>query len=71
MHQWYSEGECIDESYTNTNRQRIAEIDILANTLSELKIAIERIQENIDVKDVNGIDMLYKPFDVERIISQI
>lgn len=63
----YDEGDSVEWTYTV--RQRLAEIDLLCNTDKEIKTTISKIQKMIDVRDSDGNNMIYMPFDVERIES--
>ena len=51
----------------NTTLQRIFEIDFTSDSLEDVKEIIRYIQNTIDVKDIAGRDMLYKPFDPDRL----
>ena len=62
-------GDIIDWSY-NVN-QRIAEIDVVADSTQELKELILDIQKKFNVFDENSNSMLFEEFDVERIDKQI
>lgn len=57
--------EIVEWSY-NVN-QRIAEVDILCDSTELLKRKIQQIQHILQVVDANGENMVYAPFDVERI----
>lgn len=61
----YGVGDSVEWSFTT--RQRLAEIVLLENNLNELNEKIRYIQQIIEVKDVNGENMIYKPFDVSRL----
>jgi biotin carboxylase len=54
--------------WTFNVEQRVSEIDIVANSTEELKKEIQYVQNILKVYDENGNDMIYSPFDVERII---
>ena len=65
IRQKYNSGETIDKP--NTTLQRIFEIDFISERMEEIVNTIEYIQRTINVKDINGRNMLYKPFDVSRL----
>ena len=66
LHTRYAVGDKVE--WTWTTRQRFAEIDLLANNYADLKALICRVQSNIKVLGTNGEDMMYKPFDTERLM---
>lgn len=50
----------------NTLAQRVFRVVIKDNDVERIKATIKKVQEVIKVTDVNGNNMLYKPFDVNR-----
>lgn len=54
--------------YTFDVNQRFAEIDLLADTTSDLKNAIKRVQKSLSVKDGEGNEMIFHPFDENRVL---
>ena len=60
----YLPGDSVE--FTNTTRQRLAEIDILGENYLDLASAIKKIQESINVADMDGNNMMYCPFDIKR-----
>ena len=48
--------------------QRMAEVDILCDTIEDLKFAIDEIQNRLIVQDSTGANMLFERFDVNRIV---
>lgn len=62
----YEPGDNVDWSFTT--RQRLAEIVFLENDLSGVVEKIRSIQQVLKVSDVNGKSMIFKPFDVGRIV---
>lgn len=50
----------------NTLAQRVFRVVIKDRDVERIKTTIKKVQEAIKVTDVNGKNMLYKPFDVER-----
>lgn len=62
----YGEGDRVEWTYTT--RQRLAEIDLLCNDERDMKEAIKNVQSWLDVRDDAGRNMLYMPFDTERIM---
>lgn len=68
--QWYETGDVIENACVNTIKQRIAEIDLLGENFEELKNGIRYVQNAIEVKNVDGKDMMYMPFDVEKISTE-
>lgn len=60
----YQPGDSVE--FTNTTRQRLAEIDILGENYLDLASAIKKIQESINVADMDGNNMMYCPFDIKR-----
>ena len=63
----YAKGDVVD--WTWTTRQRLAEIDLLGDDLADLKALIRRVQRRIKVLGTDGEDMMYKPFDVNRLVT--
>ena len=61
----YAAGDRVEWTYTT--RQRLAEIDLLCDGVRDMKEAIRNVQSWMDVRDNAGRDMLYIPFDAERI----
>ena len=61
----YAAGDRVEWTYTT--RQRLAEINLLCDGERDMKEAIRNVQSWVDVKDDAGKDMLYMPFDAERI----
>jgi len=61
----YSVGDTVEWSFTV--RQRLAEIDMIADNQEKLKQLILHIQNSIQVLDTEGSNMIYMPFDVERL----
>lgn len=54
-------------SKMNTALQRIFEIDFISNSSNEIRDTIRYVQDVISVEDMEGKDMLHKPFDPKRI----
>ena len=54
-------------SWSFNVNQRFAEIDILSNSFDELIDTMDTIQKNIVVEDVNGENMIFNLFDLNRI----
>ncbi len=50
----------------NTLAQRVFRVVIKDNDVERIQETIKKVQEAIRVTDVNGENMLYKPFDVNR-----
>lgn len=65
----YAPGDTVEWSFTT--RQRLAEIVILENDRKGIVQKIKSIQQILRVSDLNGANMMYKPFDVERIINNM
>ena len=63
----YAPGDAVEWSFTT--RQRFAEIIFLENGVREIKKRIQTFQKTLKVLDSNGKDMIYKPFDVSRIVE--
>lgn len=55
--------------FTYNVDQRFGEIDILASSLQELKVRIVEVQNTLSVKGLDGQEMIYSLFDVERIVQ--
>lgn len=51
----------------NTLNQRVFRATVVDTDMERIKVSIRRIQELITVTDVEGNNMLYKPFDTERL----
>ena len=64
----YAPGDQVE--WTFTTRQRLAEIVFVAESFSDLKATILDLQRTIRVADENGADMMYCPFDVERLTQR-
>lgn len=58
-------GETVKWTYTTA--QRIFDIDFLSEDKDDLVATIRHIQKTIIVRDEDGNDMMYKPFDTERL----
>lgn len=61
----HSVGEIVNWTY-NVN-QRLAEIDLYDNGIDSLIRSINKIQDELCVLDKNKANMIYKPFDTDRI----
>lgn len=61
----HNEGDEIIDN--NTLSQRVFRAVIRDNSIERIKQTIRTIQQVIEVRDVNGRNMLYKPFDAERL----
>ena len=53
--------------WTYNVNQRLAEMDVLANDLDDLKKTLQEVQNNIKVLNEKGENMIYEYFDVNRI----
>lgn len=53
---------------THDVNQRFGEIDIIANSIMELIRCILFVQKSLSVKGIDGAEMLYNHFDVNRIV---
>lgn len=65
IHPRYDVGDTVEWTYTT--RQRLAEIDFLSEDMQDLRNTIRYFQKIIDVRDIEGNDMIYMPFDTERL----
>lgn len=63
----YEAGDTVEWTYTT--RQRFAEIVLLENSFDDMVRKIRQIQQMLSVRDENGRDMMYKPFDVGRLLQ--
>lgn len=54
--------------WTYDINQRLCEIDILCDTVEQLKQKIDEIQKELAVYDSEGRNMIYRNFDTERIV---
>lgn len=63
--QKHTAGAVIDKM--NVASQRIFEVNFISDSVEESKKMINYIQETITAKDTNGKNMIYKPFDVNRL----
>lgn len=64
----YEAGDTVEWTYTT--RQRFAEIVLLENSFDEMVRKIRQIQNTLCVQDENGRSMIYKPFDVGRLLKR-
>ena len=65
--QYYHEGDTIDESALGTLSQQCARIYIVADTKDQLIAHVNRIQDNISIKDTDGNEMFTLRFDTNRL----
>ena len=63
----YEKGDVVE--WTWTTRQRLGEIDLLGDDFADLKSLICRVQNDIKVLGTDGEDMIYRPFDVNRLVT--
>lgn len=63
----FKEGDIVGDSYDA--KQRLGEIDLLCDSIKELKETIAWIQSKLSVKDENGQEMLFESFDIKNLID--
>lgn len=61
----FAEGDQVEE--THNVKQRLCEIDILCDSIEELKNIITWIQSHLSVKDIHGNEMIYAEFDIKHL----
>ena len=62
----YEVGDTVEWSFTT--RQRFAEIVFAEENMQKIEEKIRKIQQELIVCDENGDNMVYKPFDVNRLL---
>lgn len=67
LHPYLKPGRIMPDK--GTTQQKAFSIKIRANDLEELAGVIRLIQRNIRVTDVNGNNMLFRPFDTDRLFN--
>ena len=67
VHPYLSLGKTMEDH--GTTQQKAFSIKIVAQNLNELANTIQFIQSSVVVKDVNGNNMLFRPFDVKRLFT--
>lgn len=60
-----SEGRVVVES--DTTDQKAVTVKMSANTLEEIADLIHLVYENVVVNDINGKNLVFKPFDTQRL----
>lgn len=65
--QYYHEGDEITEKNIGTLDQHFCRIKLVLDDYSELEPSINYVMNHLKVVDINGNDMLYKKFDVNRL----
>lgn len=61
----YSEGDVVEESFNV--KQRLCEIDIICDSICELKEIISWIQGHLSVKDTQDNEMIYAELDIKKL----
>lgn len=61
----FAEGDMVEE--THNVKQRLCEIDIICDSIVELKTIITWIQTHLSVKDTQDKEMIYAKFDINKL----
>lgn len=64
--QYYQVGDVLEERLIGTLAQHFCRVKLITDSVEAFKEKIDRVQSMIKVRDVNGENMIYKQFDVNR-----
>lgn len=67
LNTYYKIGDEIKPQYIGTIQQHFGRFKFIADSEEEIIEKIDFIQRNLDIKDMDGKDMIYKYFDTARI----
>lgn len=65
--QYYNEGDIIKSEYIGTLSQHFGRIKIVGNKIDDIYSTIKMIHNTLVIEDVNGNNLIYKKFDINRI----
>lgn len=65
--QYYSEGDVIHSNVIGTLMQHFCRVKMMTTTVDEYQELVNLVQNTIKVMDIEGHDMLYRRFDINRL----
>ena len=65
--QYYSDGDEVKDSYIGTLSQHLCRIKMMTESIDEYKELIQWMESKVSVTDIEGNDMIYRRFDINRL----
>lgn len=67
--QYYHDGDIVKPEFIGTIQQHMGRFKFVADSMEEIIEKIDYIQKNIIVENNEGEDMIYKYFDIKRLVN--